>query len=210
ELIRVGLLEALEPDELDVVLHLLADRLLGRACHAQPVRDVLVHRLPREEAEHLEDDGHALRRRGHGRAVDPDDTRHRADEAVDVAQERRLAAAARADDRDAFAAADLEVDVLEDAKLAELHREPVDLDAGAARVGAGDGRLLGDRAHGVTASAVTTSDAAWKKFRRSPGGSSSMWSASVSRFDQFHIPQSTVSSTICSSVNSCCTAVNSS
>src|SRR5437870_3907133 len=101
---------------------------------AQAVGDVLVDRLPGEEAEHLEDDCDALRRRGHRVAVDPNDALRRPQQAVDVPQERRLAAAARPDDRDALAAPDLEVDALEDAQLAELHREPLDLDAGAAGI----------------------------------------------------------------------------
>ena len=62
ELVGVGLVEPVQPDELDVVRHLLADLLLRRAGHAQAVGDVLVDRLPGEEAEHLEDDGDALRR----------------------------------------------------------------------------------------------------------------------------------------------------
>src|SRR5262249_39392045 len=134
KLVRVGLVEALQADELDVVRHLLADLVFRGARHPQAVGDVLVHGLPREEAEHLEDDGDPLRRRRDRHAVDPGDPLHGPEQPVDVAQERRLAAARRADDRDALAVPDLEVDALEDTEVAELHREPLDLDTGAARL----------------------------------------------------------------------------
>ena len=60
-----------------------------------------------------------------GLPVDEDLAGRRLDEIADDAQERRLPAARRADERDELAAPDLEVDVLErgDAALAERLRD---------------------------------------------------------------------------------------
>ena len=132
ELIRIRLLEAGEPDELDVLRDRSADVLPRRPGEPEPVRDVLVHRLPREEAEVLEDDRDAAGRRRHRGAVDPHLARGRQHQPVDAAQQRRLAAAARPDDRHDLALADRHVDVLEDAQRAEALRETLDLDPRAA------------------------------------------------------------------------------
>jgi hypothetical protein len=83
----------------------------------------------------LEDDGDAARRADHLLPLDANLPLARIDETVDRAQQRRLAAAAGADDRDDLALADLEVDVLEHAQRAELLRDAVDLDAPSVAVG---------------------------------------------------------------------------
>ena len=122
------LLEALELDELQ---H-LDDALVALGAtppeELERQRDVLRDGSPVVEHRRLEDDAvvavepRAMRRL----PVDEDLARRRLDEVADDAQERRLPAAGRADERDELAAAHLEVDVLErgDAALPERLRDP--------------------------------------------------------------------------------------
>src|SRR4029079_2380912 len=68
-----------------------------------------------------------------GLAVDGDPAAGRLDQVADDAQERRLAAPGRPDQRDELALLDLEVDVLErDGAALELLRDAVDRDDGHA------------------------------------------------------------------------------
>src|SRR5207244_1444891 len=147
ELVRVRLLESVEADELDELRNLFVDLALRRAREPQAVRDVLVHRLPREQPELLEDDRHSDGRLRHTRAVQPHIARRRLDEPVDAAQQRRLATAARPDDRHAFAAADLEVHILEDPETPEVLGQGLDLDPARAGLGRRNPRDLVHATH---------------------------------------------------------------
>ena len=123
----------LEPGELDELDHLLDARRALRAVPAQHLerqRDVLRDRAPVVEDGRLEDDPVvAVEPRLAGRlAVDRDVARRRLDDVADDAQQRRLPAARRSDQRDELATLDLEVDALErrDTALAEDLRDAAD------------------------------------------------------------------------------------
>src|SRR5262249_54573628 len=71
------------------------------------------HRFPGEQAEVLKDDGDASTRLLDGLAVDADSAATQGDQAGDAAQQRRLAAAGRADDAERLVLADREIEVAE-------------------------------------------------------------------------------------------------
>ena len=107
--------ERVELDELEHLLDALAAARAVPAQHLERQPDVLRHRAPVEEHGVLEDDPVVaveprLRR---GLAVDGDDAARRRHQVADHAQQRRLAAAGRPDQRDELAGPDVEVDVLE-------------------------------------------------------------------------------------------------
>ena len=109
-----------------------ARRRLVPAEHLERQRDVLRDGPPVEQHGVLEDDpvvavDARLRRR---LAVDRDRAGGRLDEVADHAEERRLAAPGRADQRDELAGLDLEVDLLErgDVAARERLRDVLDLD----------------------------------------------------------------------------------
>src|SRR5262249_52743318 len=120
ELIRVGALDAREPDDLEQFACALMTDVLVDALHLEPVSDVVDHRPVREEPEVLEDHRHfratELAQRASVRtedvlAADADRARRRLDQACDAADEGRLAAAREAHDDEDLAAGDVEGDV---------------------------------------------------------------------------------------------------
>ena len=124
--------EALELDEVEHLRHARPAPLLLPAEHLERQRDVLRDRAPVEEHCVLEHDpvvavdARLLRRL----AVDGHRSRRRLDQVADHAQQRRLAAARRADQRDELARLQLEIDVLEcgDVSLRERLRHALDRD----------------------------------------------------------------------------------
>ena len=107
---------------------------LGNAAHAQAVADVLGHRHQREQREVLEDQrGRPLvgADAGHVLAADAHRALRRLEKAGDRAQQRRLAAAGRAENREEFAAVDLQGDVLDGGETAETDRHVVEIDVRA-------------------------------------------------------------------------------
>ena len=109
----IGVLEAGEPDQLDLLLRAL-DRLLlrERALGFDTEDDVAEDRAPRQQAGLLEH--HRPVRTGcvDLAAVEREAAARDRDEPVDGVQERRLAAAGRPHDRDELARADRQVDAL--------------------------------------------------------------------------------------------------
>jgi hypothetical protein len=91
----------------------------------EPVGDVLAHGLPGEQPEVLEDHRDARRGAGDRLGVQPDLALSRREQPAHGAQQRRLAAAGRADDAHQLVLADLQVDVLGDDLVAERHRDLV-------------------------------------------------------------------------------------
>ena len=83
---------------------------LRDATHAEAEGDVVADAEPRVEVRVLEDDPAVRARSAHGPAVDGDGARGGRLEAGEQREERRLAAARRADDRDEFAGPDLDVE----------------------------------------------------------------------------------------------------
>ena len=98
ELIGIVVLEAGEPDQLEIVADALIDPVAPDARHRKPERGIVEHRLPRQQAEMLEHHGDAVgRARAHPLAVDEQLPVAELGEAGDAAQQRGLAAAGRAD-----------------------------------------------------------------------------------------------------------------
>ena len=157
-LIGEGLLEAGQAHHLDEYRYLAVDLRLGGASHAQAIGDVLEHRLPREQAEMLEHHGNAGDRFGNPFLADPDLAGIVRQQAVDAAQQGRLAAAGRADNGHDLARPDLEIDVAEDLERAVVLAETLNADAGftpagrGGRGGAGGNRRL-RRTHAAARSA---------------------------------------------------------
>ena len=148
-------LEAGQLDELEHLVDALGAAASFPAEHLERQRDVLLHRAPVVEHGRLEDDPVVAvepgRRAGLPLTVTSPDGR--LDDVADDAEQRRLAAARRADQRDELALADVEVDALERGHAASLEhlREAAD----------GDDRLLGHtRCSGArrTTSFSTTDD----------------------------------------------------
>ncbi len=107
-------------------MHLRADRRLARPLaarlHAQPERNVLEHRHVAEQRIVLEHEADLPLARADRRDVEPlqhDLPRIRVLEARDHAQQRRLAAAGRAEQRDELTRGEIERDVVERGELAE-------------------------------------------------------------------------------------------
>src|ERR687895_472143 len=120
ELTRVGLLEAAQADELAELPGPSMPLALGDAPEPQRQRDVLLHRVPREEVRVLEDQpelreglvvtAFAAPQRP---ALDPDLTLGRPDQPGQDPQHRRLSAARLADQHDELLAADADAHVAE-------------------------------------------------------------------------------------------------
>jgi hypothetical protein len=85
----------------------------GAPAHGEPEGGVLVHRLPRQQAEMLEHHGDARRRSRNLLAEHRKLAGAYVDEAGDAAQEGGLAAAARADDAQDFLVAHVERELAE-------------------------------------------------------------------------------------------------
>ena len=124
ELPRMVLLEALELDEVDQLLDAVVPLPAVPAEDLERQPDVLLHGAPVEEHRVLEDDPVVAVEPRLVRALAVHDhvAGARLDQVADDPEERRLAAARRADQRDELARPDLELDVLErpDLSLAEL------------------------------------------------------------------------------------------
>ena len=107
--------EALKLDELEHLVDPLLPALLVPARELERQGDVLRDRAPLVEHCILEDDPVVVVAAGlpRGLAVDGRAAARRLDQVADDAQQRRLAAAGRADQRDELARLDLEIDVLE-------------------------------------------------------------------------------------------------
>ena len=140
--------------------HPLGNLGAGGAGHPQSVGDVVVHGLPREQAEMLEHHRHAGDRLGHPLAAAPDFAAIDRQQAVDAAQQRGLAAARWADDGDDLALAELEVDAAEHFERAVPLGKSADADArrGPASVPSGPVQLpRGRRGHyGVSRACVAS------------------------------------------------------
>ena len=133
--IWVGLrrLEAGQLDEAEHVGDAALDLGILDALAAQPEGDVLVDRQVREERVVLEDRVDVAlvgRQPGHVLALELDDARRRRLEAADHPEGGRLAAAGRAEQAEELPRADLEVDVVDDDRIAELldHIDEFDVD----------------------------------------------------------------------------------
>jgi hypothetical protein len=122
-------LEAFQADEVDEIGHLLGELGLAGARELQAVGDVVEHRLPREQAEVLEDHRDAGPRLGHALALERDLAAVGGDEAVDAAQQRGLAAARGTDQGHDLALAHLEIDAAEHLERAVALGEAGDADA---------------------------------------------------------------------------------
>ena len=110
--------------------------VLRRAGHPHAVGDVVVHRLPRKQAEVLEHHRHAGDRFSDDLIADADFAGVVRDQPVNAAQHRGLAAAGRPDHRDDLAFADVEVDVAEHFERAVALAEAAHTDARRAARGA--------------------------------------------------------------------------
>ena len=113
ELPWVVVLEALELDQLEQLPYARRTLLAAPLQQLERQRDVLRDRAPVVEHRLLEDDSVVVVEPGavSGLAVDLDDALARLDQVADDPQERRLAAAGRADQRDELPRADLEIDL---------------------------------------------------------------------------------------------------
>src|SRR4029079_11018712 len=122
-------------DQLDEIRHLAVDLGLAGAGHAQAIGHIVVDRLPRKQAEVLEYHRDAGDRLGYALFADINVAGINRQQAVDTAQQRGLAAAGGAADREVFAFADIEVDVAEDLERAVTLAEPLDADTRGRAVG---------------------------------------------------------------------------
>ena len=133
ELVRIALARVPEPDELEQLADPLPPVGLRLAPDPQPVLDVLLGGHVREEAVGLEDHPHVAlvgRRARQVLPVDDDPSGVGLVEAGDEAQRRRLAAAARAEQRDELPRVEREVDPLERRDRAEGAPQLLELDVG--------------------------------------------------------------------------------
>ncbi len=134
ELRGLALQELREPEELGDLVDASADVRLRHPPHLQAVAEVLANAHVRVQGVALEDHGDvAVSRRevGHVAAADPDLARRHLLEAGDGAEERRLTAARRADERDELAVPDVERDVVDGHDVAREHlRDASKLDLG--------------------------------------------------------------------------------
>ena len=113
ELARAVLGEVGQPDELEQLERLRAPLRLADPVQAERQLDVALHRAPLEQPRRLEGDAVVLvqARAARRLAVDQHRALARLDEVGDDPQQRRLAAARRADQRDELARRDGQVDV---------------------------------------------------------------------------------------------------
>src|SRR4029079_2122371 len=131
ELPGVVLREALELDEVEHLVDPRLPALLAPARELEGQGDVLRDRAPLVEHRVLENDPVVVVATRFPRrlAVDSRAPGRRRDQVADDAQQRRLAAAGRPDQRDELARVDLEVDVLQrDRAALELLRDALDRD----------------------------------------------------------------------------------
>ena len=119
ELARVIVLEAFEPDELEQLHGALAVGSADRAGDFAADDGVGEHRAPRQQAVVLEHKAAVGAGLAHGAAVEQHFAGRRVFEAGDDAQERGLAAAARPDHGNEFAALDVEIDAAQRFEVAE-------------------------------------------------------------------------------------------
>src|SRR6266508_3254229 len=133
---RIAVLEAGEPDQVDEGLRPpLA--LLARKSHAfQSVENIAAHRLPRKQREMLEHDAAIWPRRADRLALDQNPAGLRGEKAADEVEQRRLAAAGGAEQRDEFTPTHVERHVLE-----REHRPPARWTVAMAHACDGDLRL---------------------------------------------------------------------
>ena len=89
----------------------------------QHERDVVAHAEPRQQREILEDEGDLVQRVGRRHAAQHDLAGRRLQDAARDAEQRRFAAARRADDRDDLAFVRVQRDVLERREIAESVRD---------------------------------------------------------------------------------------
>jgi len=114
QLERIGILETLEADELDLVSRAVDHLSLAHgALGLDAEDDVAEDRAPREQAGLLEHHGAIGARLRDLAPVEREGSGGDRDEAVDRVEERRLAAARRADDREELAGPHREVDALD-------------------------------------------------------------------------------------------------
>src|ERR1700693_5025932 len=117
-------LEAFQPDELQQLHGALAVGGADRAGDFAADDGVGEHRAPRQETVVLEHKAAVAAGLAHGAAVEQHLARGRALETGDDAQERGLAAAARPDHGNEFAALDRETDAAQRFEIAERFRQP--------------------------------------------------------------------------------------
>ena len=135
ELVRVGVLEAGQPDLVDVRARGLLALLARHAAQLQAEGRVAQHGRPRHQGEVLEHERPVRPGRGDGGAVDLDLSRRRVDQSRDDLQRRGLAAPARPDDAGELALGHVEADAVQGAHAAgELLGEVDDADGGLAAV----------------------------------------------------------------------------
>ncbi len=135
ELPRPPSLQALESDDIEELEHPLAALAARHPLQLQPEGDVVVDRHVREERVLLEDhvDRPAVRRDGGDVLPLQDDaTLVRRLEAGDHPERRRLAAAARAEQREELSVSDRDVDVAHRFRLAEALADPFEGDGDVA------------------------------------------------------------------------------
>ncbi len=97
ELVGIVPLETVQADQIEIVPDALLDARSRRMRHREAERRVVMHGLPRQQAEMLEHHRDALRRAGDGLAADQQLAAGDLGQSGDAAQEGGLAAAARAD-----------------------------------------------------------------------------------------------------------------
>ena len=137
---RIVVHEVLEPDRLQRLARAILLLCLGHALEHHAELDVLDHRAPRKQRVLLEHEGDLVRQRtAHRLAADLDRARGRRQQAADHVEQRALAAAARPDQAQQFAAHDVERGVEQRAHmkrvagLAEFVRDALDPYRGVAR-----------------------------------------------------------------------------
>src|SRR6266540_1926510 len=159
------------------LVHSLADLVLRPPPHGEPERDVVGDRHVLERRVVLEDEADAaLLRPQTGRLALGDDDRPRvgALEPGDHAQQRRLAGAARPEQRHQRAARDVDRDVVERDELAEALRDVADGDHDVSS----RGRSVVIRTSVATAISASSTDAAYAPVRSNESYLS--WTSSVS------------------------------
>src|SRR5919199_3169604 len=128
------LFEAVQAHQPEQRVGAFAGVALRLALDFQPEDDVVEHRPPREQAVLLEDEAAVRSGSVHRVTVDPHLASRRRPQAVDDPQQRRLAAARGADDRDEFARPHLQRHVAQGleppAATREVHRDVPQLQLG--------------------------------------------------------------------------------
>src|SRR5712671_4046803 len=174
---RVALLEAGQPGELDQATNGLVALGARRPGDLQAVADIAAHGAPRQDRELLEH--HAALAAGalHELAVAMDGPLSRPDETGDRLQQRGLAATARTDQGDEFAGPDREIDLVGRLHVAVGGREEMpearhhDLVAGAHwvchRGGSAAQRLIGSAIVAAPPRTVSLGLPSWR-LRRAP------------------------------------------